>query len=67
MKGFFLVILTIGLLIVCLLVVKNVSTHETLQGDQMRVAAVDRAKEAATMVNRQTDEMNRKLQEALGK
>ncbi len=66
MKGFFLVMMTISLLIVCLLVVKNVSTQQSLEGEKTRVAAIDRAKEAAAVVNHRTDEMNRKLQNALG-
>jgi len=66
MKGFFLVMMTISLLIVCLLVVKNVSTQQTMDGRKTRIAVIDHAKQAAGVINQRTDEMNRKLQQALG-
>ncbi len=66
MKGFFLVMMTISLLIVCLLVVKNLSTEVSLDGKKARIAAIDKAKDAATAVNHRTDEMNRKLRKTLG-
>jgi len=61
MKGVFLVVMMIGLLIVTLLVVKNISTHTTLEGKKTRIQTIDRAKEAADLVNHQTEEMQKKL------
>jgi competence protein ComGC len=66
MKGFFLVMMMIAMLIVCVLVVKNVSTHEPLTGQNGRIAALDQAKDVAKQVNKRTAEMERKLQEAAG-
>ncbi|NOY52761.1 MAG: hypothetical protein GXP58_03985 [Deltaproteobacteria bacterium] len=65
MKGFFLVMMTISLLIVCLLVVKDLSRQETQDGGKTRITAIDRAEEAASTVNQRTDEINKKLQQAL--
>lgn len=61
MKGVFLVIMMIGLLIVAVLVVKNVSTHTNLKGRKAQIQSIDRAKEAAEIMNQQTDEMQKKL------
>jgi len=66
MKGFFLVMMMVAMLIVCVLVVKNVSSHKPLTGENGRIAAIDHAKETADFVNHQTDEINRKLQQAMG-
>ncbi len=66
MKGVFLVVLMMGLLITALLVVKNISTHQTLEGDPAKIMAIDRAKDAADLINQQTESMNRKLQRAAG-
>jgi hypothetical protein len=66
MKGVFLVVLMMGLLITALLVVKNISTRQTLEGDPAQIMAIDRAKDAADLINQQTESMNRKLQRAAG-
>ncbi len=66
MKGVFLVVLMMGLLITALLVVKNISTHQSLAGDPAQITAIERAKDAADQVSQQTESMNRKLQRATG-
>ncbi len=66
MKGVFLVVLMMGLLITALLVVKNISTHQSLEGDPAQITAIDKTKDVADRVNRQTESMNRKLQRAAG-
>jgi hypothetical protein len=64
MKGFFLVIMMIGLLIVSLLVVRNLSTRQTLEGDISQIETMDQAKELTDFVNQRAKEMERKLQHA---
>jgi competence protein ComGC len=64
MKGFFLVIMMIGLLIVSLLVVRNLSTRQTLEGDISQIETMDQAKELTDFVNQRAKEMERKLQNA---
>lgn len=61
MKGVFLVIMLIGLLITSFLVVKNISSHQTLEGDKARITAIDHAKKAADLANQQSAEMQKKL------
>ncbi len=62
MKGVFLVIMMIGLLIVSLLVVRNLSTRQTLEGDISQIETMDQAKELTDFVNQRAKEMERKLQ-----
>lgn len=62
MRGVFLVVMMLGLLIAGFLVVKNLSTDETLEGDVSGLKAMDRAKEAADLVNKDSEEMNKRLQ-----
>ena len=64
MKGVFLVLLMIGLLIVSLMVVKNISNHQTLEGDVSQIKAMDKAKEAADLMNQHSDMMQKRLQHA---
>ncbi len=61
MKGVFLIIMLISLLIVSLLVAKNISKHEPLQEDVSQIEALDRAKEAAELINRKTEELQKQL------
>ncbi len=66
MKGVFLVLFMMGLLITALLVVRNVSTHQPLAEDPAQITAIDRAKEAADLLHRQRESLNRDLQRAAG-
>jgi hypothetical protein len=66
MKGFFLILMIVGLLITSFLVVKNLSTHQSLKGDTAQIEAFDRAKETAARVSREANERQKRLNKAMG-
>jgi competence protein ComGC len=61
MKGVYLIVMLISLLIVSLLVMKNISKHETLQEDVSQIEALDRAKGAAELLDRKREEMQKQI------
>lgn len=63
MRGAFLIMMLIALLIVGILVVKNL-TSDTV-GDVEKVEAVQKAKEISREADRQTQEMKDRLNQAL--
>jgi uncharacterized membrane protein len=64
MKGLWLVMMVVGLLIVSFLVVRNLSTHQTLGENVSQIEAIDRAKEVSDLMNQKTKEIERSLQRA---
>ncbi|MDX1762888.1 MAG: hypothetical protein R3231_01070 [bacterium] len=61
MKGVFWVVMMLGLLVSSYLVVKNVSTPETLNGSGTGLEAIDRAKESADLLNRKAQQVEKML------
>lgn len=66
MKGLFWVVMMVGLLVTAYLVVNTLSTPETLKGDGTRLQTIDKAREAADLLNREAEQVEKMLRQSTG-
>lgn len=63
MKGVFWVVMMLGLLVTTLLIARNLSVPEALNGDSAGLQTIDHAKEAAELLNREAAQVDKMLRQ----